>query len=201
MVLELVILAVEDGRLRILLGTRGLPHCALRGSESLDKAARELLEDEVAADHLYLEQLYTFAFPHSKSARVVVAYLALVRNARPRRPGHVWFAARPLPRLGPEQRSVAAYGLTRLRNKITYTNLAFAFLPDRFTLSDLQSAYEVILGKGLDKRNFRKKILSLDILGADGQARRGGRPARLYQFTGSREVSFLPSLGPSSGGS
>ena len=90
---------------------------------------------------------------------------------------------------------MAAYGLTRLRNKITYTNLAFAFLPDRFTLSDLQSTYEVIFGKGLDKRNFRKKILSLDILGADGQARRGGRPARLYQFTGSREVSFLPSLG------
>ncbi len=189
MTLELVILTMEDGALRLLLGPRGLPRQTLRVSETLDEAARRLLGSEVAADHLYLEQLYTFGTGR-------VAYLALVHNAHPRAKGRAWRRTRPLSILNREQRRVAAYGVKRLRNKIAYTNLAFAFLPGRFTLSDLQGAYEGVLGRCMDKRNFRKKILSLGILVPDGVAHRGGRPARLYQFTSARRVVFWPSLGP-----
>ena len=199
--LELVVLAIQDGQLRVLLGPQGLPGRALRGASlggvgPLDRAARALLRAEVAADQFYLEQLYTFAFPRASARRIVVAYLALVRNARLRRPGRAWLATGRLPRLSAEQRRVLEYGLERLHNKITYTNLAFAFLPRRFTFTDLQRTYEVVLGRALDKRNFRKKILSLQVLAPDGQVRRGGgRPARLYQFTGPREVTTWPALG------
>jgi len=177
--LELVVLTIADGHLRIL---GGLPAHKLQRPEPLDQAAQRLLKQEVAADHIYVEQLYTFAF---RGGRVVVAYLALVLNAELNQPGRAWRSTHALS-------EVAAYGLKRLRNKITYTNLAFAFLPDRFTLSELQSTYEVVLDRAVDKRNFRKKILSLDILAADGEVRRGGRPARLYRFKGPREVTFWP---------
>jgi 8-oxo-dGTP diphosphatase len=191
---ELVALTLEQNELRLLAGPHGLPSCPAGRGQSLDRAARRLLDREVHADHSYLEQLYTFGFPGA--VPVVVAYLGLLRQARPRLPGRRWTPAQSRA-LNPAQQAVANYALTRLRNKITYTNLAFALLPDRFTLSDLQHTYEVVLGRALDKRNFRKKIRSLGILAADGQARGGGRPARLYRFTGPREVVFWPAFGSS----
>ena len=194
MVVELVILTLEQNQLRMLVGPQGLPSCQATRGRPLDAAARRLLDQEVRAGHSYLEQLYSFGF----KPRFVVAYLALVRQARPRRADRTWLPVKAAGRLGAEQRAVANYALTRLRNKITYANLAFAFLPDRFTLGDLQQTYEAVQGRKLDKRNFRKKILSLDILAPDGQARRGGgRPARLYRFTGPREVVFWPAFGSS----
>ncbi len=194
MLVELVILTREQNQLRLLVGPKGLPSCPVPRGRPLDAAARRLLEQEVRAGHSYLEQLYSFGF----KPNFVVAYLALVREARSRRPQRTWLPVKQSARLRAEQRAVAGYALTRLRNKITYSNLAFAFLPARFTLSDLQQTYEVVLGRKLDKRNFRKKILSLQILTPDGQARRrGGRPARLYQFTGPREVVFWPAFGSS----
>src|SRR5579871_5955251 len=162
--IELVVLTISEGRLRLLVSPRGLPAHILKGAEALDRAAQRLLREEISAEHMYLEQLYTFVLP---GGRIVVGYLALVRNARIKRDG-AWQPARPLPSLPNGQKEVARYGLTRLANKITYTNLAFAFLPDRFTLTELQSTYEVVLERRLDKRNFRKKILTLGILAGDG---------------------------------
>jgi len=192
MVVELVIVTLEENQLRILVGPNGLPSCPPLRGRPFDDAARRLLDREVDAGNSYLEQLYSFGF------KPKVAYLALVREARARQTRRKWLPVERTVRLGAEQRGVARYALTRLRNKITYSNLAFAFLPDRFTLSDLQQTYEAVLNRKLDKRNFRKKILSLAILSPDGQARRGGgRPARLYQFTGPREVVFWPAFGSS----
>jgi 8-oxo-dGTP diphosphatase len=189
--IELVVLTIAEGKLRLLVSSRGLPSRTLARAEPLDRAAQRLLREEVSADHLYLEQLYTFA---PRRGRVVVGYLALVRNARTKGAGSAWHE--PLPKLRNGQHTVAEYGLARLRNKITYSNLAFAFLPERFTLSELQNTYEVVLERALDKRNFRKRILTMGILTADGVARRGGRPACLYRFTGPREVAFWPSFAP-----
>jgi 8-oxo-dGTP diphosphatase len=225
--IELVVLTIAEGKLRLLASSRGLPACTLGRAEPLDRAAQRLLREEVSADHLYLEQLYTFVL---RGGRVVVGYLALVRNAQIKRTGAIQAKSasrftgaiqaksasrftgaiqaksasrftgaawhEPLPRLPNGQHAVAEYGLTRLRNKITYTNLAFAFLPDRFTLSELQNTYEVVQERSLDKRNFRKRILTMGILTADGVVRRGGRPACLYRFTGPREVAFWPSFAP-----
>src|SRR5258708_34981601 len=111
--LELVVLTIAENRLRILVGPRGLPSRAVVSGEKLDRAAHRLLREEVSADHLYLEQLYTFTL---SGGRAVVGYLALVRNARVRQAQSVWRAAQPLPRLVNGQKEVAHYGLTRLRN-------------------------------------------------------------------------------------
>ena len=76
------------------------------------------------------------------------------------------------------------YARQRLIAKITYTNAVYAFLPQQFTLTELQTAYEAIFGYELDKRNFRKKFLSLGLVKETDQMRREGahRPARLYTF-------------------
>jgi 8-oxo-dGTP diphosphatase len=76
------------------------------------------------------------------------------------------------------------YALTRLRYKLEYTSVGFQLLPDEFTLSELQHAYEIILGEELDKRNFRRKILSSGILEKTGKKKQEveGRPAMLYRY-------------------
>ena len=84
------------------------------------------------------------------------------------------------------------YALERLRNKINYTTVAFQLLPREFTLTELQSSYEVILGQRLDKRNFRRKMLQLGILRGTQGFRASGRqrPAQLYTFTEPKVVKL-----------
>jgi 8-oxo-dGTP diphosphatase len=87
---------------------------------------------------------------------------------------------------------VLAYALERLRNKLQYANVAYSLLPERFTLTQLQRVYETILGRALDKRNFRKRMLSLEIIQAtdERQAEGAGRPALLYRFTSNELVQL-----------
>src|SRR5205823_807731 len=89
-----------------------------------------------------------------------------------------------LPELAFDHAEMVRYGVQRLRYKLEYTNAVYSLLPERFTLSDLQESYEAILGRKLDPRNFRKRILSLGLLASTGEVRRGEahRPARLYRF-------------------
>ena len=83
---------------------------------------------------------------------------------------------------------VEQHAVERLRNKLEYTTVGFQLLPEQFTLSELQRVYEVILGKEIDKRNFRKKILSLDVVHETGETMMDGvhRPARLFRFSEAR---------------
>jgi 8-oxo-dGTP diphosphatase len=128
---------------------------------------------------------------------LAVTYFALVDHQRVRladradwRPA--WFSMGRLPKLAFRNEEVLEYALQRLRNKMEYTNVAYSLLPGRFTLSQLQRVYESILGRELDKRNFRKRMLSLEIIEPTGerQAEGAGRPARLYRFS-SREPVVL----------
>ena len=91
-----------------------------------------------------------------------------------------------------DHRKIVASALERLRNKVNYTSAAFQLLPKKFTLSELQRAYEVILGQPLDKRNFRKKMLQLGILKDTRERQLEGRqrPARLYAFTEARVIKL-----------
>src|SRR5580692_11162058 len=107
--IQLVVLTIGEGKLRLLASSRGLPARTLSRAEPLDRAAQRLLRQEVSADHLYLEQLYTFA---PRRGRVIVGYLALVRNARTKRAESAWHE--PLPKLRNGQHAVAEYGLARL---------------------------------------------------------------------------------------
>lgn len=192
-----VILTVEGDELRVLLihrsaepfeGYWAIPGGLLASSEDLDAAAARKLFDETGVKDVYLEQLYTF---HNLDDRdgVAVAYFALVhhRNAKlaPREAWQPkWFAVRDLPPLAFHNDQVIDYALRRLRAKLDYTNVAYSLLPEYFTLSQLQRVYESILNRPLDKRNFRKRMLSLGLMvPSDRRVMEGAhRPARLYSF-------------------
>jgi 8-oxo-dGTP diphosphatase len=138
-----------------------------------------------------LEQLYTFDTAAALDPRghaVSVTYLGLCKDLSPSS-SHTtetpaFFSIDTLPGLAYEHADIISYAYERLRGKITYTNVVFALLPALFTFTQLQTAYEAILGRILDKRNFRKKFLSLGLIEETAEYLKEGahRPARLYRF-------------------
>jgi len=196
---DLVIFTVREGALQVLLIERGIPpfqgQWALPGGfvepdDDLDSAARRELEEETGLRDVYLEQLYTFGDPDRdpRGRTVAVAYYALTPPGEPRAATDAakaaWFPASRLPKLAFDHAKILKSGLERLRAKVGYSTVGFELLPRQFTLPELQSLYEAILERPLDKRNFRKKVLSLGLLKAEGQKRAAGahRPASLYSF-------------------
>ncbi len=171
-------------------GRWALPGGFVEPDEALDEAARRELEEETGICGVYLEQLYTFGDPgrDPRGRAVTVAYWALVREAEPRPASDAaeaaWFPADRPPPLAFDHAGILRTALRRLRAKLSYTTVGFQLLPERFTLSDLQGLYETILGRRLDKRNFRRKVLSLGLLESLKSVRAEGahRPARLYSF-------------------
>jgi 8-oxo-dGTP diphosphatase len=175
------------------------PGGLVQSGESLDAAARRELVEKTPLRDVYLEQLYTFGDPNrNPSAHVVsTAYFALLPTAASDpRPGTKysraeWFDVRRLPSLAYDHDLVARVALDRLRAKIQYTNVAYGLLGRGFTLGELQHVYEVIGGRRLDRRNFRKRILDSGLLRPLGKMRRGAhRPAALYAFR-SRRLALL----------
>jgi len=197
---DIVVFTVQDGTLKVLLIERGIPpfagQYALPGGfvlegETLEQAAFRELHEETGTASLYLEQLYTFGDPgRDPRGRVVtVAYYALVPTDRsPLVAGTdaaaaAWFAVSELPPLAFDHAAIIAYAVDRLRNKLEYTNVGFQLLPMKFTLTALQSLHEAILARKLDKRNFRRKILSLGLVKPLKEMQATGRkPARLFSF-------------------
>lgn len=198
---DVVIFTVRDGTLHVLLVRRGvepfeglwaIPGGFVLHDEPLYEAARRELLEETGADQSYLEQLYTFGAPERdpRGRVVTVAYYALVAPDRlDVRAGTDaaqarWFDVTALPTLAFDHATILAYALERLRAKIEYSTVAFELLPEKFTLSELQSVYESIVGHPLDKRNFRRKLKLLDVLVAHEEWEKKGasRPARLYSF-------------------
>jgi 8-oxo-dGTP diphosphatase len=170
--------------------------------ESVEEAAQRELSEKTGVTDVFLEQLYTFGDPSRNPVQRVVSvtYFALVpqRGVYLRRtPKYAdvgWFPVSDLPPLAYDHNRVAAAALERLRAKLAYTNIAWSLLAESFTLAELQEVYEVILGRRLDRRNFRKKILSLGLLRRRAAKRRGAhRPAQLYSFR-SREPVILDIL-------
>ncbi len=196
---DLVIFTVQESSLKVLLSKRGvqpfkgrmeIPGAVVKKNESLEQAALRELKEEVSPHHVYLEQLYSFGDPrrNPRSRVVTIAYYALVPGDEARRvSGNGWRNVDHLPPLAFDHRRIIDYAMQRLRNKLEYTTAGFQLLPRKFTLSELQAVYETILGKKLDKRNFRKKMDLLGILKPLKEWRRTGRkPARLYMFAGKK---------------
>ena len=197
---DIVIFTIQSGELRVLLIKRGIapfagkfaiPGGFVLEDESLDQAALRELKEETGVGDVYLEQLYSFGDPgRDPRGRVItVAYYALISGDRsPLVAGTdaadaQWCAVRELPNLAFDHRKILDYALERLRNKLEYTTVGFQLLPSRFSLTELQEVYEAILGKKLDKRNFRRKLALLKVLRPTREYRHGGRrPARLYEF-------------------
>ena len=161
-----------------------------KGETSLQAATREL-EEETGLVLAHLEQLYTFDEPgrDPRGNIISIAHMALVRSqdfhpkggddAKDAR----WFPVDKAPPLAFDHHVILSTGVSRLRAKVRYQPIGFNLLPETFTLSDLQRLYEVILGRTLDKSNFRSRILEMGILSETGEYREGPhRPARLFRF-------------------
>lgn len=182
------------------INTTGFLGGIVDAKETAEEASTRVLKQKATLDKIYLEQLYTFsAVERDKRNRVVsVAYLALVRPEVARTYQHAdarFVPVKQLTKLAYDHDEMLLSALGRLRGKLTYTTIAQYLLPKQFTLSELQNVYEVILQKEIDKRNFRKKILALDIVRETGKMQEGvkNRPAALYEFT-SQKIKELPVL-------
>ncbi|HEY9153866.1 MAG TPA: NUDIX domain-containing protein, partial [Opitutaceae bacterium] len=178
---DCVVFGFDEGDLKLLLIQRGiepfagkwaLPGGFVRLEESLEEAALRELQEEAGVSRVYLEQLFTFGdLKRDPRERVVtVAYYALVKLSDHRVKGATdarnaaWFSVSDLPRVAFDHDKIIEAALERLKGKVRYEPIGFELLPPKFTLTQLQHLYETILETTLDKRNFRKKILGMDLL-------------------------------------
>jgi 8-oxo-dGTP diphosphatase len=183
----------------------GLPGGLIAPEETAQEAAKRHVgvKAGIVAAKCHFEQLYTFSeVDRDPRGRVVaVAYLALVpweklsERERGSEAGGAWVAAGELHQLAYDHDEILEVALARLRSRLRYTTLISKLMPHEFTLTELEQAYETILGKDLDKRNFRKKILKVKVLEELAKKRVGGpfRPAQLYRFvsSGVRDIEVL----------
>jgi 8-oxo-dGTP diphosphatase len=197
-----VIFQLIDNELAVLLlkraadpfkGEWALPGGYNASGETTRDAMKRILKAKtsVSTDNLDLiEQLYTFdtVARDPRGHAVSVTYMGLGKDIKFRSSSTSqeprFFSVKDLPKVAYDHQDIIKYAHDRLGSKITYTNAVFALLPKLFTLSQLQSAYEAILCKTLDKRNFRKKFLSLDLVKSTNKYYQEGahRPALLYSF-------------------
>jgi ADP-ribose pyrophosphatase YjhB (NUDIX family) len=198
---DCVVFGLDEEDLKIILIERGLEpfkgRWALPGGfvnidEALEAAAMRELQEETGVRNVFLEQLYTFGdVDRDPRDRVVsVAYYALVNLS-----GHkikaatdarnaAWFPVDDIPKLAFDHNRIFDVALKRLRGKVRYEPIGFELLPEKFTLGQLQKMYEKILEQDIDKRNFRKKILGMELLREldEVQMDVAHRAAKLYQF-------------------
>ena len=188
---ELKVMLVQR-KLEPFKGRWALPGGFVHLDESVEKAAARELTEETGLAKVWLEQLFTFGEPlRDPRERVIsVAYFALVKMRDHRvlaatdASDAAWFPAKATPPLAFDHRHILAMALERLRGKVRYQPVGFELLSQKFTLTELQRLYEVVLGRELDKRNFRKKVLATGLLAPLEEREQGvsHRAARLYQF-------------------
>lgn len=196
---DVTVFTICDAKLKILFVQRktepyhnmwSIPGGFMNIGETLDEAANRRLFDRTGVKEIYLQQLSTFGEPRRdpRSRVITVAYIALVASHRLQLDVHAneetrWFDVENLPPLAFDHRIIVDVAVRRLREHLDISGLAFQLLPEKFTLTELQRIYEVILSKKLDKRNFRKKMLATEnVVELTGETKMEGfhRPAQLY---------------------
>lgn len=198
---DAVIFQISSGVLEVLLIKRAqdpfkdawaLPGGYNAAGETTRHALHRIVEQKAGVDTendlAYIEQLYTFDTidRDPRGHAVSVTYMGCGRDIviRDASSHTAFIAVNALPELAYDHANIIRYAHERLRSKLTYTNAVSAFLAPRFTLTQLQSAYEIIFGREFDKRNFRKKFQSLGLIEETDELWRDGahRPAKLYKF-------------------
>jgi 8-oxo-dGTP diphosphatase len=207
---DIAVFTIRDDALQLLLirrrnppfkGAWALPGGFVDIDEDLDDCAARELAEETGIGDVYLEQLYTFGKPdRDPRERIIsVAYFALAPAAALRvqagddAADAQWFRLDALPELAFDHPGIIDKAHRRLVAKLDYSTIAFQFLPETFTLGELQRVYEILVDAEIDKRNFRKWALALEQIEATGEMRRRGnhRPARLYRLTNRERVTYL----------
>lgn len=195
---DVVILTIINNAIQVLLVKRlnepfkdkwAIPGGYVRLSENLDQAALRVLKERTNVDNIYLEQLYTFGDPlrHPNARVITCAYFALVRAEDINvslTEDLSWHKVSELPPLAFDHKEIIQYSLKRTRERLEICPVAYQLLNEKFTLTEMQKSYELIMGKKLDKRNFRKKALSTaGLVELDEYTKSSSkRPARLYTF-------------------
>lgn len=196
-----LIFGLDEDELKILLvkqtdplhqGKWALPGGWIRYDENLRDAAYRLLEELTGVRDLFLEQLKTFGrvdrFPNERV--VTIAYYALVSAdkfslvAGQSAADVSWQSVNNLPELVYDHAEIVAHGLKVLRHQVCHQPIGFNLLPEKFTLLQLQALYEAILNTKLDKPNFRRKIMKMNLLSPCNEKQQGvpHRAANLYRF-------------------
>ena len=199
----------ESSRLKVLLIQRAkdpfkdawaLPGGFVDENETLEYAALRELKEETGISDVFIEQLFTFGTPgRDPRGRVVtVAYYSLINLAEHKIGADTdaqdvkWFPINSLPPLAFDHADILETAITRLRGKVRYQPIGFELLAEKFTLTQLQKLYETILDKELNKRNFRTKILKMNILKEEDILRGvAHRPAQLYSFDKAKYKAYL----------
>jgi 8-oxo-dGTP diphosphatase len=205
---DVVLLNTIGSRLMVLLhcrkrnpflGVMALPGAVVHMDETLQTAARRALVSKAGMAQsdvcgLYLEQVATFdaLFRDPRGRTVSVVHMGLSARRVPcaRAAAAAWVAVDEVATgtLPFDHSEILRSTVARLRGKLRYTNIAARLLGDRFRLDELQSVYEAVLGRGLNRSNFRTKLLKIGLIEQVGVAaarvgEKGGRPAHLYRFT------------------
>ncbi|WP_294818187.1 NUDIX domain-containing protein [uncultured Flavobacterium sp.] len=199
---DAVVFGYQEGKLYVLLirqkfGSENaywaLPGGLVQDDEPLIEAVKRELQEETNVAINYLEQLYTFGDDIARDSRnrvISVAYFALIDSSKTSIKADTdaenvqWCAIDDIPALAFDHNLIIAKALARLRAKLTYQPVGFGLLPSEFLFSDIESLYSTILQKEIDRRNFRKKLMSFGIIEETGtvSGKKEGRPAKFFRF-------------------
>ncbi len=173
-------------------GKWALPGGFVKKDELIRNAAQRILEETTGVKNIYLEEITIFDDINRYPLRRVftIGYFALVKPEHYKLSTGIdtsevkWVKLTELPELPFDHNQIVRVALEKLRTRIRYRPIGFELLPEKFTLPQLQTLYEVILGKKLDKRNFRKKLMNMNLLKKLKTTSTNGkrRPAFLYKF-------------------
>lgn len=196
------IFTVEKGKLKILLvrkkdepykGYWTLPNKLISNEETLEEGINDILKEKIGTTEIYNEQDYTFSnINRNPSERIVgTSYIGLIdsktieiKKEQKEEKEIEWFSIDEIPKMAYDHKEIIEKAIEKLKTKLVNSNVLKSLFPSDFTLPELQTIYESILNTKLDRRNFRKKFISLDLIEDTGYKNEGGngRPAKLYKF-------------------
>ncbi len=207
---DCVIFGFDEGELKALCikrkeepssGMWALPGGFVEPDESLDAAAMRVLSELTSIKDMYMEQVYTFGEVNRYPlGRVIsVSYYALVKisdykiQATSKIEDVAWLPLSEIKELVFDHKAILQKALNTLKERVKFHPVGFELLPEKFTLTQLQNLYEVILGVQLDKRNFRKKLLGMDLIIKLDESQVGvaHRAARFFKFDPERYKEWL----------
>jgi len=199
--IDCLLFGFNEGTLKVLMVKHGegiskgkwaLPGGWINYNESIDDAAARILKALTGVSNIYLEQLRAFGnLDRYPTKRVItIAYFALVKPENySLLPGFTatdakWVEIKDVPRLPYDHKEILDFGCAHLKHKVRHEPIGFNLLPKKFTLLALQELYESILGTTLDKSNFRRKLMNMNLLVLNKEKQKdvSHRAAALYSF-------------------